>query len=105
MSTANETVHDAMSTPAPRKPGGWRPLAGRRWEAADTVIAFASALVFVIFAVFLALCIQGYQQTLDGARARAQTTAEVVASQAAWLLGGGFAALRLIDSKDRKSVV
>jgi two-component sensor histidine kinase len=94
-----EAVGDpAAKAPAPRQPGRL-PFRGRRWEAADSVIAFAAALVFVIFAIFALLCIQGFQATIANARVKAQTTSDIVASQADWLLGGGFAALRLLDSK------
>jgi two-component sensor histidine kinase len=77
----------------------WWPFAKRRWEAADTVIALAVALIVGVFAFFAFLCVQGYQQTLSGARVRAQTTADIVATQANWLLGSGVAALELIDSR------
>ncbi len=100
MTIAGDAVDsDTTSTPAPPTPQGRLPFAGRRWEAADVVVGLTSALVFVIFAIFALLCIQGYQQTLQSARNRAQTTADVVASQADWLLGGGLTALRLIESK------
>lgn len=63
------------------------------------MIALALALIVGIFAFFAFLCVQGYQQTLNNARVRAQTTADIVATQTGWLVGGGFAALQLIDSK------
>ena len=91
-------VAPEMAGPVGSKTPRWR-LLKRRWEAADTVIALAVALIIVIFAFFAFLCIQGFQQTLNSARARAQTTADIVASQAGWLIGSGFAALELIDSK------
>jgi two-component sensor histidine kinase len=75
------------------------PILHRRWEAADTVIALASVLIISIFAIFALLCVSGYQQTLNGARTRAQTTADIVATQASWLLGSGFAALQLVDAR------
>lgn len=84
---------------AARTSPSWWPFARRRWEAADTVIALALALIIGIFAFFTFLCVQGFQQTLDGARVRAQTTADIVATQASWLVGGGFAALELVDAK------
>jgi two-component sensor histidine kinase len=100
MTAAGETVgSDTARSPAPPQPQRRLPLAGRRWEAADAVVALTAALVFVIAGIFVLLCIQGYQQTISNARDRAQTTADVVASQADWLLGGGFTALRLIESK------
>ena len=97
MSAVGGAATSEASAPAPRKPA--MPLLGRPLEPADAVVALASALVLVIFAIFVLLCIQGYQQTLNNARNRAQTTADVVASQADWLLGSGFTALRLIESK------
>ena len=77
----------------------WWPFASRRWEAADTVIAVVSALIFVIFTVFAFLCIQGFGTTLEAAKKRAQVSADIVATQGSWLLGSGLTALRLIDSK------
>jgi two-component sensor histidine kinase len=71
----------------------------RRWEAADTVIALAGGLIIVIFAIFGLLCWQGFGQTIESAKKRAQTSADIVATQSSWLLGGGLAALRLIESK------
>ena len=100
MTAVGETAGpDTAPTPAAPQPRSRLPFAGRRWEAADFVVGLTAALVFIILAIFVLLCIQGYQQTLNSARNRAQTTADVVASQADWLLGGGFAALRLIESK------
>lgn len=77
----------------------WWPFAQRRWEAADTLIAVVSALIIGIFAVFAFLCIQGFGTTLDGAKKRAQISADIVATQGSWLLGSGLASLRLIESK------
>jgi two-component sensor histidine kinase len=71
----------------------------RRWEAADTVIALAGGLIIVIFAIFGFLCWQGYASTIQNAKVRAQTTANIVATQAGWLLGGGLTSLRLIEAK------
>jgi two-component sensor histidine kinase len=71
----------------------------RRWEAADTVIAVVSALIIVIFAIFFFLCVQGFGTTLEGAKKRAQISADIVASQSAWLIGSGLTTLRLLDSK------
>ena len=101
MTAVGETAGrpDTAPTPAAPQPRSRLPFAGRRWEAADFVVGLTAALVFIILAIFVLLCIQGYQQTLNSARNRAQTTADVVASPADWLLGGGFAALRLIESK------
>lgn len=73
--------------------------AKRRWEAADTVIALAGGLIIVIFAIFGFLCWQGYASTIENAKVRAQTSANIMATQAAWLLGGGLTSLRLIEAK------
>ncbi|HZY68035.1 MAG TPA: histidine kinase dimerization/phosphoacceptor domain -containing protein [Devosia sp.] len=96
MSTASPEIGSA---PAAGRSPGWLPFAGRRWEAADGVIVAAVLLVVGIFAFFTLLCVQGYQQTLESARVRAQTTAEIVGTQVDWLLGSGFTALALIDAK------
>lgn len=77
----------------------WWPFARRRWETADTVIALVSVLIVGIFAVFLFLCIQGFGTTMEGAKKRAQVSADIVATQGSWLLGSGLTALRLLDSK------
>ena len=89
---------EITAPPAARQPRWW-PFAKRRWEAADTVIAVVGVFIVVIFAVFLFLCWQGFGTTLESARKRAQTSADIVATQASWLLGSGLTALRLIDSK------
>ncbi len=99
MTAAGEQAADAVigrRGDGPRTP---RRLLGRRWEAADTVVALSAALVVIIFAVFGFLCWQGYGQTLDAARAKSQRAADLVASQAGWMLGGSLAALELIESK------
>ena len=97
MSAAQDPVSlpEAESLPQGRQ----EPRARRRWEAADTVIALVSALIIVIFAIFGFLCWQGFGQALESARNRAQTTADIVATQSSWLLGGGLAALRIVESK------
>ncbi len=71
----------------------------RRWEAADTVIALTTGLIIVIFAIFFFLCWQGFGQTIENAKKRAQTTADIVATQASWMIGGGISALRIVESK------
>ncbi|MEO6015417.1 MAG: histidine kinase dimerization/phosphoacceptor domain -containing protein, partial [Devosia sp.] len=90
-----DTVDDAMAGPemSPRR------FLKRNWEAADTVIALASGLVFIIFAVFLFLCVQGYGTTIRNAENRAQTASDVVSDQVEWMVGSGLAALQLIESK------
>jgi two-component sensor histidine kinase len=94
----NET--GGASAPAsPKAPIQLWPFARRRWEAADTVIAVASSLIIVIFAIFTFLCVQGFGTTLEAAKKRAQVSADIVATQSSWLLGSGLAALRLVESK------
>ena len=89
----------APAAPAPKVPLSWWPFAKRRWEAADTVIAVVSALIIVIFAIFFFLCVQGFGTTLEGAKKRAQTSADIVATQSSWLIGSGLTTLRLLDAK------
>jgi two-component sensor histidine kinase len=73
--------------------------AKRKWEAADTVIALAGGLILIIFGIFAFLCWQGYATTIQNAKTRAQTSADIVATQTAWLVGSGLASLRLIEAK------
>jgi two-component sensor histidine kinase len=89
----------ASATPAPKAPSRWWRFAKRRWEAADTVVALVSALIFVIFAVFVALCIQGFATSVNSAQTRAQTAADIVAQETVWLTGSVVSALDLIETK------
>jgi two-component system, sensor histidine kinase PdtaS len=75
------------------------PIVRRRWEAADTVIALVVALIVTIFAVFVALCFQGYATTLATAQTRAQDAANVVAQEVRWLTGSVQSSLDLIETK------
>ncbi len=75
------------------------PATRRRWEAADTVISLSGGLIIIIFAIFGFLCWQGYWAAIEAGKARAQTAANIAASQTSWMLGGGLSALRLIESK------
>jgi two-component sensor histidine kinase len=75
------------------------PVLQRRWEAADTVVALASGLIFVIFAVFAALCVQGYAASVASAQTRAQTAADIVAQETSWLAGTVLSALDLVEAK------
>jgi two-component sensor histidine kinase len=59
----------------------------RRWEAADTVILAAIALLVLVFAVFGFLVWQGYYSTLRQAETKAQNAAGVVADEAQWVVG------------------
>jgi two-component sensor histidine kinase len=77
----------------------WWPFANRRWEAADTVITLVSALIFIIFAVFAALCVQGYATSVNSAKARAQTGADIVGQETRWLVGAIGSALDAVDAK------
>ena len=52
----------------------WRLDAGRRSSS-----ALASALIVVIFAIFVFLCLQGFGTTIEQAKAKAQTAADIVA--------------------------
>ncbi len=71
----------------------------RRWEAADTVLWLAGGLVAVIFAVFAFLCWQGFAQVETNAKTRAQTAADIIASEIKWVAGSSLAALQLIEEK------
>lgn len=59
---------------------------GRRWEAADSVIAGAVLLVAIIVAIFTFLCFQGYDNTIREAKARAERSAAVVGLGSRWMI-------------------
>ena len=86
-----------MSLPADLAPRAGTPRADsparapRRWEAADTVIAAAVGLVAVIVVIFVLLCIQGYNSTIEAAKARGQTAASVVAEGTNWVISSALA--------------
>jgi len=65
----------------------------RRWEAADTVVAASVGLVALIVVVFVVLCLQGYDTTLAGAKARAQRAAEAIAEGSRWTIAATMASL------------
>ena len=65
----------------------------RRWEAADTVIAGSVLLVALIVGIFVALCFQGYNSTIENAKQRAQQAADVVAEGTRWSIGAAIAVL------------
>ncbi|RYE08611.1 MAG: hypothetical protein EOP22_12800 [Hyphomicrobiales bacterium] len=71
----------------------------RRWEAADTVIAAVGALVFIILAFFVFLCIQGYASSQAQAHTRAQAAADIVANEIKWVAGSSLTALQLVAEK------
>ena len=96
MSSAQDTMTAPVKPPAR---GPLLPPFTRRWEAADTVIALSGGLIITIFAVFAFLCVQGFSQAIETAKVRASTTADIVATQTSWLIGGGLTALRLVDAK------
>lgn len=76
----------AGSRPATDPPRRRTRLPTRRWEAADTVIAASVGLVAVIVVIFVMLCIQGYNSSLDATRARGHTAAAVVAEGTRWVI-------------------
>ena len=67
--------------------------ARRRWEPADVVVAVTTVLLVIVFAIFAFLCWQGYAATLNTARTKAQTAADIVGNEAQWMLGSGLALL------------
>lgn len=69
-----------------------------RWRlsAANTVIVSAAVLLLLVFAIFTFLCWQGYNATLTGARSKAESTATLVANDAAWMVGAGRGLLQQI---------
>jgi two-component sensor histidine kinase len=64
-----------------------------RWGVADTVVAASSGLVALIVAVFVFLCIQGYNSTLAGVKSRAERAAQAVAEGSHWTIGATTASL------------
>ena len=68
---------------------------GRKWEAADTVVASSIGLVAIIVAVFVLLCFQGYESTLAGAKSRAQRAAQAVAEGSHWVIASTTASLEV----------
>jgi two-component sensor histidine kinase len=68
----------------------------RLWTPGNIVIALSVGLIFVIFAIFALLCVQAYSSTVDGAKAKAQSAADAVANETAWMLGGAHAVLTQI---------
>ena len=71
-------------------------LRGFRWGPAETVIALATGLTIIVFAIFALLCVQAYSTTVDQASAKAQSAADIVADDANWAVGGAHAVLRQI---------
>jgi two-component sensor histidine kinase len=83
-----------LTSPGPvvRMPGKLR----WRLEPATIVVALASALIFVIVAIFVFLCFQGYGTTIDQAQAKARTATSLVADDMDFVLDGGLAALKFV---------
>lgn len=79
--------------------GALRRLRARRWDAADAVVAAGVGLALIVLGSFAVLSWQAQGQALEAARGKAQQAADLVASQASWMLGGSLAALELIESK------
>jgi two-component sensor histidine kinase len=65
-------------------------------DPAATVVVLAGGLIFVIVAIFVFLCFQGYATTIEGAKAKAQSATDVVAQNIDLTLDGGLAALKLV---------
>ena len=72
------------------------PEVAPRRSPAGIVIGLALTLIAVIFAVFAFLCWQGYGTTIEGAKAKAQTAADLVADDTRLAFGSGLTALRFI---------
>lgn len=65
----------------------------RFWSPANVVITISTALIAIIFAIFAALCVEGYNSVFEQAKSRAQTAADVVAEEVGGTLGGARALL------------
>jgi hypothetical protein len=68
---------------------------GPRWKfgAADAVVAGSTVLVFAIVGVFVLLCFQGYSQTIEEAKEKAQRAASVVADGSRWVVNSARSVL------------
>lgn len=66
---------------------------GRAWETADTIIAGSILLVSIIIGVFVVLCFQGYDTTIEEAKSRAQRAASVVAEGSRWVVASARTAV------------
>jgi two-component sensor histidine kinase len=92
-------VGERAAPTTPNASPKWWSLIGRRWEAADFVVAAAAGLVVVIFAVFIGLCIQAFGTTVNTSKTRAMAASETIAQEMDWLSGSVLAALDLVDAK------
>jgi two-component sensor histidine kinase len=68
----------------------WRP------SPAGLVIILATGLIVAVFGIFGLLCWQGYESTLEQARARAQTSADVIAEETSWIMSSSLAVLNQV---------
>lgn len=67
-----------------------------RLDPAASVVVLASALIFVIVAIFVFLCFQGYGTTIEAARERAQSATDVVSNDIDLALDSGRTVLQLV---------
>jgi two-component system, sensor histidine kinase PdtaS len=69
-----------------------RPLLkpGRRWQAADTVVAASATLIAIIAAFFVLLCIDGYNTRIERAETRGQLAASTVAEGTRWVISSAL---------------
>lgn len=71
----------------------------RRWQAADAVIIAAVALVAGIVGIFVLLCFQGYDRTLETTKERAEVAASVVAEQTRWVFAAARSSLDQLQAQ------
>jgi two-component sensor histidine kinase len=70
----------------------------RLWNPANIVIAISSGLIAIIFAIFAALCVQGFATVFDQAQSKTQAAADVVAEECQLLLSGMRSLLLHLDA-------
>ena len=88
-----------LAQPAGKTTGPTDAAAARlRGSPAVIVIVLALGLIAVIFAVFAFLCWQAFGTTLQSAKGKAQTAADIVADDVNWTFSAGLVSLRLIDN-------
>lgn len=68
-----------------------------RLGPAASIVVLSAVLLAIIFGIFAFLCVQGYDNALRQAEQRAQSSAEVMAEHAEWIIGSS---LGLLDSVD-----
>lgn len=77
--------------------GSLNPRPARRfWTPASMVIGVPIVLTVVVFAIFAALCVQGYRTTLEQAHAKAESAVAIISDEMSWFLGGAHVALQQI---------